>query len=192
MVTGTGAVALMKRRNRSAREYGALHAGRVADFAAFHYSTDASRETRLRLADAAVPLFTILERYRENAANEEWGELVASLCTRLTERNRRSSNRGLVHESGSVRPNDAFDPDDAETICNHLGRLPVPETEGLAILTRLVDSIPGAVVPNTRPDRTLPTRIAMVGGRAADVDARRAGGYGRGPATPGPPRACPR
>ena len=174
MATRKGTDAL-KRRNEAARQYAVAHAGLVADLAALHYWGDQLQMKRpLPPGDAkVVPLFAMLEGYRENAANDDWGEFAESLGERLPERHIRSTYRGVMSEFGGERPGD---PEDARTICNCLARLPVPEVEGLAILTRLVDTIPGAVRGNDRPDRVLPTRIAMVAGRAAEADARRAGG----------------
>ena len=165
-----------RRRNEAARQYAGLHPGLVADFAALHYWGNQIQVTRSRpLSDALVPLFAMLEGCREDAAND-WRELAESLGERLPERHFRSSYRGIVSEFGGERPDDPCDPEDASTICDQLGRLPVPGVKGLAILTRIVDVIPGVVVPNTRLDRTLPTRIAMVPGRAAEADACRTGG----------------
>ena len=171
----------MKRRNEAARKYAYAHPGLVADIAARYYGVDEDLVTEShRLGDASVPLFQFLERHRDEAANDECGEVAESLSERLRERNFRLSSRKVMSEPGGGPPDDPRDPEDGRVICDHLSRLPVPDVKGLAILTQVVDSIPGDVVPNTRPDRILPTRMtrmAMVGGRAAQADAARAGGH---------------
>ena len=164
----------MKRRNEAARLYALAHAGHVADFAALYYRADRIRKNRPR--DAVVPLFRLLEPYRRGDMTDDQAGLAHSLSERLLERDDRSAFRHMMCEFGGEPPDDSSDPEDAQIICDHLSRLPVPGVRGLAILTRLVDGLPGVVVANTRPDRTLPTRVAMVAGRAAEADAARARG----------------
>ena len=170
----------MKRRNEAARNYAHAHANRVADYAALHYRGDqvgVKRSHRPRDALVPVPLFQYLERYRKETANGEWRKFAESLSERLDKRNFPLSSRKAMSQPGGGPRDDPRDPEDASVICDHLSRLPVPEVPpGLAILTQVVDSIPGVVDPNTRRDRTLPTRIAMVGGSAAEADAARARG----------------
>ena len=167
----------MKHCNEAARNHAHAHPGLVADIAARYYCVDEDPVTESHcLGDAAVPLFRFLERYRDEAANDKWGEIAESLSERLRERKFRLSSRKVLSEPDRGPPDDPRDPEDARVICDYLSRLPVPEVQGLAILTQVVDSIPVVVHPNTRPDRTLPTRMAMVGGSAAQADAARARG----------------
>ena len=173
MATRIGA---MKTRNAAAREYAQTHADVAADFAALYYWVDQFLTKKEHQLDSVVPLFRYVESHREQAANDAGGKSARLLSERLSERSYRSTYRGMMSEFGDKPPDDPCDPEDSTTICNLLGQLPVPGVKGLAILTRLVDSIPGAVLGNGRPDRVLPTRIAMVAGHAAEADARRAGG----------------
>ena len=164
----------MKRRNAQAREYADLHASQVADFAALYDFGDRLQAAySRRLGGVVVPLYEILAGYQASAADDDWGGFAKALSERLLERSYRSAYRGMMSEFGGEFPADPRDPDDAMGICDLLGRLPVPGVQGLAILTRLVDSIPGAMGFNERPARIMPSRLAMVSGGAARVDARR-------------------
>ena len=80
-----------------------------------------------RPGDAEVPLFRFVERYRGEATQDEWGELAELLSERLRERSFRLAHREVMCEPGGEPPDDPSDPEDAELICRHLSRLPVPE-----------------------------------------------------------------
>ena len=172
MAASTGS---LKARNAAAREYARVQADVVADFAAMYYRMDhflVGMETRVK---SEVPLFTMVESYGE-AANGEWAAFARSLSDRLPDRNYRSATRDMLAEFGDERPCDPCDPEDARLICDCMARLPVPRGAGMALLTRIVETIPGAIGSNAREDRTLPLGVAMVGGRAALADGRRSGG----------------
>ena len=165
----------MKARNAAAREYARAHADVAADFAALYYWMDqflADKDFRLQ---SEVPLFGYVRNYRE-AANDEWVAFARSLSDRLPDRNYRSATRDMLAEFGAERPCDPCDPEDARAVCDCLARMPVPEGTGMALLTRVVETIPGAIGSNAREDRILPSCVAMVGGRAAQTDGRRSGG----------------